>query len=660
MAAAPKPSLCRVCKEYCGILAEHDGKRTIIKGNPDHPISKGFICPRGAHYGEVHDSPERLDRPLLRKKSGFEPISMEDALDILAQKLERTAKEHGPESLGFYKGEALKHFEVTDFMKHFSYALGSPNYYSVSSICHYALNLAQSLTYGGIPAPDFKSLRSLLLWGVNPAVTSPRNFPRLKGVREKGAPLVVVDPTNTKTAKEADLHLAVKPGRDGFLALAFLKHAADAGIEPPPERSVGWGGMRAMLDGLDTNDLLVRCGIDRGQFDQAAELLLGNRPTHVIPGLGLELQPHGVQTIRIVACLHALLNPALRPTRGWGRLGPLPGAENYPGRPLAVGAEEAPIYTRRVDEAQGMYMPDAVLKGKPYPVKALFAAGGDPMMTNPDPELQAKMLDSLDFVAVFDLFLTPTARRADLVIPAADTLNWMELHDYGGLGFQRLGLIQPALDSGKGVSIFEVILGLARRTGLEGYFPWANYRDALRERLAHGGVDLADLENSPSSTLAYPDPETDGEVVFNFLSCEVEATGPAGIPNPEELAPPADTGGEYPFLLCTGDRLPGYQHAQFRNIPSLRRMAPEPVVLAHPDAAASLGIADGEMVSLATAGGQITLQLKLSDSMRKDCLGMTHGWEKANANILCSATRLDPISGFPWLRCLPARLEPAA
>ena len=660
MAPALKPSLCRVCKEYCGILAGHDGTRTIIKGNPDHPISKGFLCPRGVHYGEVHDSPERLATPLLRRKSGFEPIAMDDALDILAQRLKQAAKEHGPQSLGFYKGEALKHQEVTAFMQHFSYALGSPNYYSVSCICHYAMNLAHSLTYGGIPAPDFANLRSVLIWGANPAVSTPRSFGSLKAAHEKGAPLIVVDPTRSKTAREADLHLALKPGRDGLLALAFLKRAADAGIEPPAGRSVGWGEMRAMLDGLDTNGLLADCGMDRARFEQAAELLFNNRPTHVIAGLGLELQPHGVQTIRAVACLHALLNPGLEPSRGWGKLPPLPGAENYPDRLRPVGADQAPIYIRRVGEAQGMYLPDAVLKGKPYPVKALFAAGGDPMMTYPDPALQAKVLGSLDFLAVSDLFLTPTARLADLVIPAADTLNWLELHDYGGMGFERLGLIRPVLEQGKGVSIFEVILGLARRMGLDGFFPWETYRQALGERLSHGGVDLADLEASPSSTLAYPEAQApSGEVIFNFHSAEVERTGPAGIPGPGALEPPADISGDYPFLLCTGDRLSCYQHGQFRNIPSLRKMAPEPIVLAHPEAAASLGLCGGEMVRLATAGGDITLRLELSPAMRPDCLGMTHGWEKANANLLCSAARLDPISGFPWLRCLPARLERA-
>ena len=661
MAAEFKPSLCRVCKEYCGILAGHDGTRTIIKGNPEHPISKGFLCPRGVHYGEVHDSPERLEQPLLRRKSGFTPIAMEDALDILAQRLQQVAKEHGPRSLSFYKGEALKHQEVTAFMKHFAYALGSPNYYSVSCICHYAMNLAHSLTYGGIPAPDFGALRSLLIWGANPAVSTPRSFLALKAAHQAGAPLVVVDPTLSKTAREADLHLAVKPGRDGMLALAFLKRAAEAGIEPPAGRSVGWEQMRAMLDGLDTGDLLAACGVGREQFSRAAELVLQNRPTHVIAGLGLELQPHGVQTIRSVACLHALLNPGLAPSRGWGKLPPLPGAENYPQRSIPVGADRAPIYINRVEEAQGMYLPDAVLKGKPYPVKALFAAGGDPMMTYPEPDLQAKVLDSLEFLAVFDLFLTPTARRADLVIPAADILNWTELHDYGGMGFERLGLIQPALGSGKGVTIFEVILGLAGRMGLNGFFPWGSYRDSLKERLAQGGVDLADLEASPSSTLAYPEPQgPGGEVVFNFHSAEVEETGPAGLPTPEELAPPADTSGDYPFLLCTGDRLSCYQHGQFRNIPSLRRLAPEPSVMVHPKAADSLGLFEGEMVRLATEGGEITLRLELSPAMRPDCLGMTHGWEKANANLLSSATRLDPISGFPWLRCLPARLTRAA
>ena len=275
--------------------------------------------------------------------------------------------------------------------------------------------------------------------------------------------------------------------------------------------------------------------------------------------------------------------------------------------------------------------------------------------------MQAGLLDSLDFLAVFDLFMTPTAKRADLVLPAADTLSWTELHDYGGHGHPYLGLLHPVLDDGPGISIFEVIFGLAQRMDLGRFFPWSGYRQALNERLAQGGVDMAELESSPTCTIPHPGPAPQQEPVsFNFRSMEVEAAGLPGLPGPDAVEPPADVDGDFPFFLCTGDRLPGYQHSQFRNIPPLRRLDPEPWVEAHPDAAAALGLGAGDLARLSTRQGELNLKLRLNKDLRPDCLRMTHGWEEANANRLGSASRRDPISGFPWLRCLPARLEPAA
>ena len=215
-------------------------------------------------------------------------------------------------------------------MKHLTRALGSPNYYSVSSICHYAMNLAHSLTYGDIPAPDYASLRAMLLWGVNPAVSMPRTYRGIKAAKQSGTPLVVVDPFATPTARLADLHLPVRPGRDGLLALAFLKQAAAAGLEPPAERSVGWGEMRAMLDGLELDELLAASGIAPGLFQKAVDMLMGSRPVWVMTGLGLELMPNGVQSLRAIACLHALMNPDLTLPRLWDGLPGLPGEDGYP------------------------------------------------------------------------------------------------------------------------------------------------------------------------------------------------------------------------------------------------------------------------------------------------------------------------------------------
>nr|WP_300455081.1 molybdopterin-dependent oxidoreductase [Desulfobacula sp.] len=189
------PTICRICKENCGVLVRqaHEGDLRIM-GNPDHPLSKGFICFRGQQFSDIRNHPERLSKPLLRQKGGWKPIPYEDAMDIMAEKFNRCRKMYGAQSVAFLKGEALKHQEIRGYMKHLAHAFGSPNYMSVGSLCHQSLAMGHGLTYGGIPKPDFQKIKSAVLWGTNVAVSSPRLFSRIRKAVKKGLKLVVVDP----------------------------------------------------------------------------------------------------------------------------------------------------------------------------------------------------------------------------------------------------------------------------------------------------------------------------------------------------------------------------------------------------------------------------------------------------------------------------------
>ena len=120
-------TLCTICGDHCGLLARDDGQHLHIRGNPDHPLSRGYACFRGKNYGEVHYSPERLTSPLLKKSGRFVPVSWPEALEIMAEHFTRIKAESGPESVAFFKGEALKHQESTLYMRHLAYGFGSPN-----------------------------------------------------------------------------------------------------------------------------------------------------------------------------------------------------------------------------------------------------------------------------------------------------------------------------------------------------------------------------------------------------------------------------------------------------------------------------------------------------------------------------------------------------
>jgi len=656
-----KPAICRICKEGCGLLVSRTAAGLEIKGNPEHPVSRGFACFRGTRFGHVHDSPDRLTSPLLKTKSGWNPIPYRIAVDILAEKIRAGQESYGAESLCFYKGESLKHQESTAYLRHLCNGLGSPNYHSVGSICHYAMALGHGLTYGGIPTPDYGRVKCILVWGCNPANSLQRNYMRLREAKENGTKIIVIDPSESGTARIADLHLSVRPGRDGFLALALLKRCAEQEcFAPDAASSVGWPQLREELASLSLDYLLDQADIDLARFNGAAELLMHSGPTWIQTGLGLELQPSGVQTVRAIACLQALLDPLCRPATPWGKLPPLPGSGSCPRMGSPVGESEFPLFTDRMKEGQAMQLPGAVLHNTPYPVRTMLITGANPMLTFPNPALFGETLQGLDFLAVFDLFMTETAKQADLVLPAATHLEFHELHDYAAVGQPYLGLVQPVEDSGKGWPLWKLVFELAGRLDLGALFPWQDNRQALTERMAGSGIEFKDLAERRSLTARYAVPEVepgiwrtvDGKV--QFRSQEIEKTGQQGIPSAGCFIPPLDGGDTFSFYLSTGDRIAVYQHSQFRNIPQYCKQVPKPSLEMHPAAAAKLSIDENEIVTLSTPFGSLDVAVSCSEEMRKDCLRLAHGWSEANANILGTFDYLDPISGFPWLKAIPA------
>jgi anaerobic selenocysteine-containing dehydrogenase len=329
--------------------------------------------------------------------------------------------------------------------------------------------------------------------------------------------------------------------------------------------------------------------------------------------------------------------------------------------PEAIGAKQAPIFTHDRREGQGMYLTRAILHGDPYPVKAMLVAGGNPMLTFPDSKAQTKAFEKLDFLAVFDLFMTPTARLANLLLPAADFFETLELHDYGQGGPPYLGLTRPVTTDPKGWPVWKLLFELAHKLGLEKLFPWTDNRDAIAYKLSASGIGLNDLLESPSVTVQYDGRKASDECVpgrkVHYYSKEIETTGNPGLPTPTSLVLPSLTEEDFPFWLSTGDRVPFFQHSQFRATRTYIDKMPEPFLDVHPDAAHKIGVERGDRVVLSTRQGKIDVRVELNEDVRPDCLRITHGWEEANANELAGLEHLDPISGFPWMRALPARLE---
>lgn len=582
---------------------------------------------------------------------------------MLAERLNSCKQRYGAESVVFYKGESLKHQEISNYMSHLAHGFGTPNYMTVGSLCHFAMTLGFKLTCGGMPACDYGRIKTVIAWGANPMVALARSGVALKRAVQNGTKLVVVDPAVSRTAELADCHLALTPGSDGFLALALIQYAIlDRQCAPPPA-AVGWDEMQHMVTGIPRSELLTPTGISEERFLKAAALIFDNTPGWIRTGSGLELQPTGVQTVRAIAALLTILDPEAITAPMTATLAPLPGHELYPPVVDPVGKADLPLFYQYLGQGQGMHLPQAILHDTPYPVRAMVVVGGNPLATFPNTTLYKEAFARLDFLAVFDLFMTATARRADLVFPAATYLENLELIDYGRNGHPHLGLIRPVVDSTSGWPTWRFLFRLAEALGLEGLFPWQDNTEALRSRLASGTVTFDELLASPTATVPYQPQErkpgswhtTDRKI--HYFSQAVAATGNPPLPSPDCFQLPYKRDHDYPFWLSTGDRVDGYQHSQFRQSPSCKASFPEPVLEIHPEAADQMAIREGDQVRLSTREGHLEVSVHLTSHLRLDSLRLTHGWEEADANRLTSVTHLDPLSGFPWMRALPAQVE---
>ena len=601
---------------------------------------------------------------MVKNKGKWHEISYEDALAHMADRLSRIRETYGPESVVFYKGESLKHQETDLYLSHLAHGFGTPNYMTVGSLCHFAMTLGFKLTCGGMPKADYSRIKSAVVWGANPAVSLARSGTALKNAVRKGLKLVVVDPSFTRTAKLAHCHLAITPGSDGYLALAFIKYAVmNDHVHDSLKQGNGWDDLSKMVSDLSMTDLLGPTGISEAQFSEAALLLFSHLPGWAQTGSGLELQPNGVQTVRAIASLLTILDPHAVTAPMTYPLNGLPGTELYPSMPEPIGKPQWPLFYSNLGQGQGMNLTRAILNDTPYPVKALVVVGGNPLMTFPNVSEYANAFEKLKFMAVFDVFNTSTAQAADLIFPAASFLENLELIDYGRGGKPYLGLIRPVVEPRHGWPTWKFIFRLAQTLGLEALFPWQENEQAIGHRLGTRGIGFNDLMDSPASMVRYSPRGLDPGVwhtpdkKVHFYSQAVAKTGNSPLPSPESFKLPYGTDERFPFWLSTGDRVRCYQHSQFRESPACKAIHPEPVVDIHPEAASGLGIADGRMVSLSTRHGRIDLKARLTDEVRPDCLRLAHGWVKANANELTGLDHLDALSGFPWMRSVPAKIE---
>lgn len=692
-----RKSICTICDPttQCGLdLYIKDGKIIKVEGSKEHPYNMGTLCSKGAALRQYVYSEDRLKTPLKRigerGEGRFEHISWDEAIDIIASRFNEIKNRYGPESVVFFAGYT-KYFRP--YLKRLAHSFGSPNYLTESSTCHQATAMAQKLTFGKPGRPDIKNTKCLLVWSSNPFHTNPGNARAIIKAKERGMVLIVVDPRQTPTTALADLHLQVRPGTDGALALAMANIIIN-------EKLYDYHFISNYSYGFDEYKEYVReftpqkgeqlTGVPADKIIKAARMYASIKPAALMPSASPVVHhTNGVQNYRAVFSLIGLTGnydiyggnlvipesfihqPGLFVTREHEFIQPRPWSEMAP----RIGADRFPVWNEVVDEeAQAMYIPFQIHSEKPYPLKALIGFGMNHRMW-PDPKGLLESLQKLDIFINIDIFMTDTCKFADIVLPACTSVERSELRCYP-MGYVILTqpAIKPLYDSRSDV---DIIYSLAERLGLDDPLFKAGYEASLDWILEPSGITVSELKKYPGGMFV-PNPIKISEKKYldegfktpsgkmEFKSSILEKyEGIAGFEAIPVYRPPKyskestpEIAQTYPFILNTGSRLPMFIHTRTFRLSWTKGLRPNhPSVDINPVDASILGIKQDDLIRISTPKDSIVVKANLTQMVQPGVIHMYHGHPDADVNTLLEADYLDPLSGYPGFKSSLCKIE---
>lgn len=696
-------SVCRSCHGGCGVLMHvQDGVLVKVEGDPDSPLNHGRLCPIGTVTTDLVYHPDRLKYPMRRlgeRGSGrWQRISWEAALDEISEKLLAIRDKFGPQAIALGTGTGRHHIR---WVSRFGNALGTPNWCEPGfAQCFHPRVNTTILTFGDLPVCDYTGdvpPKCILFWGHNPLNSGPDGETRFN-VREALAhdpDIIVIDPRETELAKRAKLWLRVRPGADDALALAMLNVIIGERLYDEPFVRAWTHGFEALAERVKPHtpewaEPITWVAADK--IRDAARLFAKAKPAMMEWGCALEHTPKCIQTVRAVSMLPALTGNIDVPG-GWvfgmHGLGRFPSLiENLTPEANAkrLGADRFKLLGGEGADLPAAHIPtllQAMREGKPYWVKAFLVFGNNTLTTYANSSAAYEALMKLDFIVCADLFMTPTAELADIVLPAA---SWPEINQLAGLPTIAANVVlanQKAVRTHECKSDEEIFVELARRMKLP--VGTESVEDVLNAQLKGGGLGVSFDELKQKGWVKVPfryrKYENGGFRTptgkIELYSTRFEQLGYAPLPYYEEAPEtPISAPGvaeDYPLVLTTGGRIPFFFNSEHRQIEKLRKACRDPIAEIHPETAARRGIANGDWMWIETRRGRMRQKAKLTAGIDPRVVSAQHGWWfpdqpgpeygvwQSNVNLLTdNQPPYDPAMGTYQLRALLCRVAPAA
>ncbi len=622
-----KKSICPLdCPDSCGLVATIvDGRVVSLVGDGDHPVTNGFICRKMRRYPERCYSPQRVMYPAVRVgakgKGEFRRIDWDEALEIMAVKLAEIRREYGSEAIlpYSYAGNmgAVNRFAGYPFFNR----LGTSRL--DQTICSAAAGVGWRYHCGDLPGTPPENSRDadlVVVWGMNVKVTNIHFWQYVAAAGKRGGRLLVVDPYNNVTARSADIYQPVKAGGDSGLALGIIKAVISLDLVDHnfiQNHTDGFGMLAAYLRNTDWGRFEKISGVTRPRMEELARLFAASAKTFIRIGIGMTRNSRGAMAVRAITSLGASLGLF---SGGPGR-GVFLTSGAFKGDKQKLTYPDLSCQKRRL--VNMVQLGHALTALKPE-IKALFVYNSNPLTVNPDATMVKKGLGRDDlFTVVHEQVMTPTARYADLLLPATTFLENTDV--YTSYGHFYMGIARPVIEPvGEGWSNFDLFQKLARKMG----FNEAPFLQSCEERIEDylqniegmpDGIDIQQIMNGKlvRSALCVEDGRMfvchGGKFRFAATGGAVDIQAPTLIPAGEYDNP--DLRSRFPFRLITPP------HIDLLNSTFGERFFGKfGEVIIHPEDAAVYGINDGSMVVLENFRGRVVRRARISSDTQRGLL----------------------------------------
>jgi anaerobic selenocysteine-containing dehydrogenase len=644
------------CPDTCSWIVTTDGDRAVsLRGNPDHPFTRGALCNKVDGYLDYARSADRLLYPMRRvgpkSRGEFVRISWDEALDLVAARMREAIASHGAESIWPYVGSGSMGLlqGVYGAGRRFWNVLGASNH--AVTMCMIAGGFGTGYTLGhnrvGMDPETFHASKLVILWGANSLSTNPHFWRQVLAARAAGAIVVAIDPVRTRTAEAADWHLAPRPGTDAALALGLLHVVLQEHGEDPlfiEAHTLGWDRFRARILEYSPATSAAICGLREEDVIALGRRLAATRPTGIRIGIGLQRHAGGGMAIRTISCIPGV-------TGDWRVPG---GGVSYDTRGFfGVSWEKLWRDDLRRGPVRTLSMTrlgEGLLELKDPPVQVLFVYGSNPAVSIPHQTKVRRGLARDDlFTVVVDHFLTDTARYADVVLPATMQIEHQDLLvSYGHL---YVAWNEPAVPPpGECLSASELFRRLARRLELDEPALYESDEAIARQVLESGhpsleGITLETLRARGWMRLNYPTPFVPFAHGFPSSSGRLEFVSErmaqAGLDPVAGYTPPMESTARksapavaYPLALLTPANH-FFLNSMFANVPRQQRRAGPPSLVIHPDDAMARGIHGAEEVRVSNDRGAFVAVAEVSDRVRPGVVASTKGrWPEGGASTV--------------------------